>query len=209
MSIYCVTSVDMRSKDTHIIGLIRPLPRMAEVTQRRSLAEAGVERVVNLADEGDATVLDRIRVGDAVAVYELHLLASRAVRGVHPHTLLFWWLGHLAARRVKIIETRTSKRVDLSDASDLPALLDLVLPAVRTISVGVRGRAVVTTARVNGAKSKGAPRFDHTRNRAAVEAVHYGPRDTRLKGAAYVRALRRLGWSRSMACAVLGSRDGK
>ena len=209
LSTQSLTFLDMRSRNTHIVGLVRPLPRMAEATQRRSLEEIGAEQVFNLADEDDAAALDRIRIGDTVAVYELHLLASRSVRSTHPHTLLFWWLRHLVDRRVALIEARTGRRVDLAEAGDIPALLDMLLPAVRTISVGVRGRAVVATARTNGAKSGGAPQFDPSKNRSLVEAVHYAPRDKRLKGKAFIKALRRLGWSRAYAYKHLGSRDGK
>lgn len=203
-----VTSMDMRNVDKHQFGLVRPLARWAEATQRRSLAAAGVDRVVSLADERDEDVLGRIRVGDAVAVYLLHLLADRDRLGVHPRTSLFWWLRHLAERRAVIVETGTGRRADLVQISDYPVLWDMVAEAVETITRGTRGRAIVRRARENGAAGGRQP-FDETRNREAVEAIHYAPPDKRLTGAAYRKALRRLGWSRAMAYRFLQGRDGR
>lgn len=200
--------MDMRNVDKHQIGIIRHLPRCAADTQARSLAEAGIANVVSLGTTPDVDAMDRIRTGDTVAVHLLHVLGDRTVPGVHARTSLFWWLRHLAERRAVIIETGTGRRANTAQPTDSPALWDMVSEAVETITRGTRGRAAVRRAHENGANG-GRPTFDPTKNREAVEAIHYAPPDKRLTGSAYRKALRRLGWSRAMAYRHLHGRDGR
>lgn len=203
-----ITSKNMRNVDKHKIGIVRPLPRWAANTQARSLAEAGIGNVVSLDDMPDVDALSRIRTGDTVAVYLLHVLGDRAAPGIHARTSLFWWLRHLAERRAVIVETATGRRANTAQPADTPLLWDMVSEAVETITRGTRGRAAVRRARENGA-SGGRKPFDPAKNREAVEAVHYAPPDKRLTGEAYRKALRRLGWSRAKAYEHLRGRDGK
>ena len=198
----------MRFADKHHVGLVRAMPRWSEAVQRRSLAEAGVERVASLGDMPDADVIGGIRVGDTVAVYLLHILAERTRPGLHARTLLFWWLRHMAERRAVIVETGTGRRADLGQIGDYPVLMDMTAEAVETLTRGTRGRAAVRQARDAG-QLGGRPAFDASRNREAVEALHYAPPDKRVTGAEYHRRLRRLGWSRAMAYRHLGGRDGQ
>lgn len=198
----------MRNVDKHQIGIIRPLPRWAAATQRRSLEEAGISNVVSLDATPDVDAMARIRTGDTVAVYLLHVLGDRDVPGVHARLSLFWWLRHLAERRVTLVETGTGRRANMALAEDSPALWEMAGEAIETITRGTRGRAVARRARENGAGGGRKP-FDPTKNRAAVEAIHYAPPDKRLTGAAYHKALRRLGWSRAKAYEHLQGRDGR
>lgn len=198
----------MRNVDKHQVGIIRPLPRWAADTQARSLAEAGIGSVISLDAVTDVDAMARIRTGDTVAVYLLHVLGNRDVPGIQARTSMFWWLRHLAERRAVIIETGTGRRANTADLADSPLLWDMVSEAVETITRGTRGRAVVRRARENGA-SGGRPTFDPTKNRESVEAIHYAPPDKRLTGPAYRKALRRLGWSRAKAYENLGGRDGR
>lgn len=198
----------MRKVDKTQIGIIRPFNRWSAAVQLRSLAEAGIDAAFNLADEADADVLSAIREGDTVHVYLLHILGKRGMKGVHARTSLFWWLKHLAARRAVIVETATGRRANTALHGDNLVLWDMVAEAVETITRGTRGRAAVRRSRENGALG-GRPPFDPSRNRAEVEALHYAPPDKRLTGTAYVKALRRLGWSRAKAYEHLQGRDGK
>jgi hypothetical protein len=201
--------MDMRIVDKSKLGIVRPLPRWAEATQRRSLASEGFDHVVNLAEDDDNDVLSSVRARDTVAVYLLHVLAHRELPGINPRTSLFWWTLHLVQRRAVIVETATGRRADTAQIGDIPILLEMLGEAVETVTRGTKGRAVVRRAQENGAKSEGRPRFDPTRNRALVEAVHYAKPDKRLTGHAYIDRLRRLGWSRSKAFHILGPRSGR
>jgi hypothetical protein len=185
------------------------MPRCAEATQRRSLAEAGIDAPIDITDADETVLLAPVRAGDVVAVHMLHVLADRKLIGTHPRSHLFYWLRHLAARRAVIVETATGRRVDLRQISDYPILIDMAAEAVETITRGTQGRKAAQIARENGYKSDGRPRFDPAKNRQAVEAVHYAKPDRRLTGEVYTTALRRLGWSRAMAYRHLGGRDGK
>lgn len=203
--------MDMKKVDKTRVGLVRPIKRWSEATQRRSLAEAGFESAVVLGEIDDAVVLGDVRERDTVAIYELHLLASREPGAEHPHTRLFWWVGHLVRRRVIIVETATGASIDTANIEEMPALLDRTLEAVRTISAGYRGRAAHRQPREGAAKGGRKP-FDPQRNRAEVEALHYkvpGDKGYIPDGPQYVKRLRRLGWGRSKAFDILGPRSGR
>jgi len=199
----------MRLSDKHQTGMVRPLPRWSEARQRRSLDADGVKRVLDLPRIGDEAALVNVRKGDVVAVYLLHILADRSTLGTHPRSSLFWWVEHLVRRGATIIETATGRRADTSQISDIPILLEMMAGAVETITRGTVGRKAAMLARENGALSDGRPKRDNEKHRETARAIHLAPRDTRLTGQAYIKALAKLGWTRSAAYHEFGGRDGE
>lgn len=194
--------------DKNKIGIVRGLPRYAEARQRRALAAADVQRIIDLGETGDEAAINSIRRRDAVVVDMLHILADRSTLGVHPRASLFWWIEHLVRRSAVIVEVGTGSRVDTSQIKDIPDLISMMAPAVETITRGTIGRKAMMLARENGAMSEGRPKRDNQKNREAARQIHLAPRDKRLTGRAYLDALAKLGWTRTAAYNEFRERDG-
>jgi len=195
------------SKQTRIIGIVRPWTGHPADRQIAAVKAAGASVILIIPDECATwrKAVGLIRRGDVAAVHWLQLIAEpKSAKVRHPAMDMRDALEEIERRGGVVVEAGTGRRSD-----DAKQRAEMIADAARSLGAG--GRSLSSEqARINGAQAgakrgrRRSPIVDA--NKTAAESIWYSRKVATWKDAD--KLLRPLGWTMYRAHLELGPRDG-